>query len=570
RLARVAELAGDARAQLAPAAAARATAALLEIVTLLRQTEDELAAAAGGGDEAAAAVATLVAEKLDVAQRALLAAAGVAVDAWVERQTVVPGERLEARAVLWNAGESDVGELSLTVAGNAGFRLLAEQPAEPPRGRFATRVTVDRRLELELPAGAEPSVPYFLRAPLAGDLYDWHDAAPAERGAPFEAPPLVLAFRFTAGGVPIAVEREVVYRHGDQARGEVRRPLRVVPALEVAVTPPLVVWRIGETTTAPLAVEVRSNLDRPQRARLEVEVPDGWPAIPPREVAIDEPQGEQAVTLTVTAPPDLAAGRYPIAVAVAGEDGRRYAQAFELIDYEHVRPTPLPVPARVDVAAGTIHLPALGRVGYLRGASDRVPESLRAIGVPLELLDAAALLTGDLTSYDAIVVGSRAYETEPALARANGRLLDYVRGGGLLIVQYQQYAFVRGGFAPYPLDINRPHDRATDETEPVRLLRPEHPVFHHPNEIRAEDWDGWVQERGLYFAGTWDEAYAPLLAMADPEGVERQGALLVAPLGRGTYVYTGLAFFRQLPAGVVGAYRLFANLLALGEDDDGK
>lgn len=161
-----------------------------------------------------------------------------------------------------------------------------------------------------------------------------------------------------------------------------------------------------------------------------------------------------------------------------------------------------------------------------------------------------------------IVVGSRAYETDDALVANNQRLLDYARAGGRLVVQYQQYPFIQGGFAPFRLTIGRPHDRVTDEAAPVQLLEPAHPAFRIPNVLAAADWDGWVQERGLYFAREWDPAYRPLLEMGD--AAERlRGGLLIAPLGRGLYVYTGLAFFRQLPAGVPGAYRLFANLLAL-------
>jgi hypothetical protein len=211
-------------------------------------------------------------------------------------------------------------------------------------------------------------------------------------------------------------------------------------------------------------------------------------------------------------------------------------------------------------------MPALSHVGYVRGASDRVPETLAAIGVPLEMISADSLARGDLSRYDAIVIGSRAYETEPALVANNGRLLDYVKTGGLLIVQYQQYPFVDGGFAPYPLHMARPHDRVTDENAPVTILQPGHPAFHYPNEIGTDDWRGWVQERGLYFAHDWDTAYVPLLESHDPPPnppQELNGGLLVAPVGRGTYVYTGLSFFRQLPAGVPGAYRLFVNLLGL-------
>jgi len=160
-------------------------------------------------------------------------------------------------------------------------------------------------------------------------------------------------------------------------------------------------------------------------------------------------------------------------------------------------------------------------------------------------------------------VGPRAYETDPALVANNDRLLAYARDGGLLIVQYQQYPFVVGGFAAYPFTIARPHDRVTDETAPVALLDSAAPLFHVPNEIGPGDWQGWVQERGLYFAHDWDSTYHAVLELHDPGDPPLRGGLLIAPLGRGTYVYTGLAFFRQLPAGVPGAYRLFANLLAL-------
>jgi hypothetical protein len=180
------------------------------------------------------------------------------------------------------------------------------------------------------------------------------------------------------------------------------------------------------------------------------------------------------------------------------------------------------------------------------------------------LLDAPALAGGDLDPYAVIVIGSRAYETDTALTNHTDRLLDWVRRGGHLVVLYQQYEFTRSGYAPYPLTINQPHDRITDETSPVTVLQPAHAAFRAPNVIGPADWDGWPQERGLYFAGTWDAAYEPLLEMQDPGRPPVRGALLVARHGQGTFVYTGLSFFRALPAGVPGAFRLFFNLLELG------
>jgi hypothetical protein len=364
--------------------------------------------------------------------------------------------------------------------------------------------------------------------------------------------------------VPVTLEREVVHVHRDQALGEIRRPLRVVPRVEVAAAEGLLVWPTAQREPRHLQVTLDSHAAAPVRGRLEARVAgDSWPEIRPLSFAL-EPGEEKTLDLEVRPPASFTPGRYALQLAAVLEDGQRFDLALPLVDYPHIRATPQPKNAEVALSAADVRLPKLTRVGYVRGASDRVPEFLRQIGVPLELLDRADLLEGDLRRYDAVVVGSRAYETDPALARANHRLLDYAKGGGLVIVQYQQYPFIEGKFAPFALEIARPHDRVTDETAAIRLLDPKHPVFHTPNEIRPDDWKGWIQERGLYFPHTWDPAYVPLLSMADPEGPDLQGGLLVAPLGQGHYVYTGLAFFRQLPAGVPGAYRLFANLLAIG------
>jgi hypothetical protein len=330
----------------------------------------------------------------------------------------------------------------------------------------------------------------------------------------------------------------------------------------------LIVWPVSESAPRTVEVALTSHAAAPLAGRLGARVPPGWPPVEPVPFALEGPGERQPVRLTLTPPPDLAPGRYTIRVEAtvddpAGTGAASFDLAVPAVDYPHIRPTTWPKEATVEVSAADLALPPLRRVGYVRGASDRVPELLAEVGVPIELLDARRLDTADLSVYDAIVVGSRAYETEPALAEANRRLLDYARAGGLLIVQYQQYPFVDGGFAPFELSIARPHDRVTDETAPVRPLDPDHPALTTPNRIGAADWEGWVQERGLYFAHDWDAAYRPLLAMADPGGPELEGGLLVAPLGEGTYVYTGLAFFRQLPAGVPGAYRLFANLLGL-------
>jgi hypothetical protein len=351
-----------------------------------------------------------------------------------------------------------------------------------------------------------------------------------------------------------------VYRYRDQALGEVRRPVFVTRDVDVAIAPEELLWPIAATVREPkhFTVTVTNRARGAAAAVVRPTVPQGWPPIPAESLAFTREDESKSVLLSV-APPTVDAlqpGSYEV---------RAGAGWLEIIDYPHIRPRALTRMSSAQIRAARLALPGMGRVGYIRGAADRVPEALSAVGVPLELIGADSLVRGDLSRYDAIVIGSRAYETEPALVANNGRLLDYGRNGGLIIVQYQQYPFVDGGFAPYPLTIARPHDRVTDENAPVVPIDSTNPVLHYPNAIGAADWRGWVQERGLYFPRTWDTTYVPVLEMHDPwpPVMELQGGLLIAPLGRGTYVYTGLSFFRQLPAGVPGAYRLFANLLGL-------
>ena len=244
-------------------------------------------------------------------------------------------------------------------------------------------------------------------------------------------------------------------------------------------------------------------------------------------------------------------------------DGRTYREGADLIDYEHILRTPLFRASRTEIEVFPVSVAANLSIAYVMGSGDEGPDAIRRLGIEPVMLDESALASGDLSPFDVIVIGVRAYAVREDLQTHNDRLLEWARGGGTLIVQYNQYEYPRGDFAPYPVDISRPHDRITDETATVSLLEPDHPLFAGPNRIGPEDFEGWIQERSLYQLGTWDDRYVPLIEMTDPGDEPTRGSLLVAPLDRGLYVYTGLALFRQLPAGVPGAFRLFANLLSL-------
>lgn len=601
------ELAIATRASLVPAQLDRAVPALRQIVEALALARDALIEAPAEDGNRHALV--LIEEKQAIAGEALAAAAAIAVDAWTDRSTLVPGSDVEVTAVVWNAGNHDQLGPIIETDSAEGLAIAATREvtdeAATGRRRFRARPTRAYRLQMTVPARARPTIPYFLEpytakrhdqeqrlpappmqtgkrpqsealpanhlatkqlTPQRTDAYDWGNAPQATRGQPFGQPPLTLRFRLEIDGTPVILTREVVARSVDQAVGEVRRPLRVVPRFEVRLTPDLIVWPRGARQEAELELAVTSHADAAETVRLQLAIAGDWTVTTQDSVQL-APGETKRVPITLRATADLGTGRFALHAGVVDARGDAYDRAIDLVDYPHVRASTLPVHASTVVRTSDIALPSVERIAYLRGASDRVPEALGAIGLPVEVFDGATLQQTSLDSFDAVVVGSRAYETDPALGALNQALLDYARDGGTVIVQYQQYAFARGGFAPYSLDIHRPHDRATDETTPVRALVPGHRLLTVPNEIRSADWEEWVQERGLYFAGTWDDAYTPILAMADPEGVERSGALLVARVGEGWYVYTGLSFFRQLPAGVAGAYRLFANMLALGVEE---
>jgi LmbE family N-acetylglucosaminyl deacetylase len=508
------------------------------------------------------------AEQREILRGALAAAAGVSFDATAEDGVVIPGQRLQIEATVWNAGSAAIRLDSATVSAPPGWEVQRLDPAAAAVGPDSVTV---KRFAVPVAASAERSRPYFLRRPLAGALYDWSGVPADVRALPFDPPPVTAHAWLTVAGRGIELQREVVYRYRDQGIGEIRRPLFVTQPFEVVLAPSLVVWPVDGPFSGPrhFTVTVTNRTRGPAVGRVVVTVPRGWTATAAESLAFAREDETKSVVLTVSAPPPSAGGGDPattveLRAAVVGQDGARSEGALAVIDYPHIRPRPVVHPSTAEIRRARIALPPVARVGYVRGASDRVPEALAAVGVPIELLDADTLARGDLSRYDAIVIGSRAYEIDPALVANNGRLLDYARAGGLVVVQYQQYPFIQGGFAPYRLSIAQPHDRVTDETAPVTLLDSAHAAFRSPNVITARDWQGWVQERGLYFAHDWDSAYTPLLRMHDPGEAPLDGGLLVAPLGRGTYVYTGVAFFRELPAGVTGAYRLFANLLGLG------
>lgn len=342
-----------------------------------------------------------------------------------------------------------------------------------------------------------------------------------------------------------------------------KAPLRIVPAYTLAVEPTQAI-EVLATQHKPFDVYLRvhSYSAKPATVSIGLDVPDGLQSSAPAEAHFDG-VGDQYAKLTVTPPAKLAAGNFTI-TAYAKRGDEKFSTSLE----------PLPTvpsilwsePAQTVVHAFDINVPANLRVGYITAEGEMIPEALKRLGITVEMLDANALTFGDLSKYSAIVVGVRAYELRPELASANKRLLDYVSNGGTLVVQYNR-DFIWNKFlpAPYHATIGNPTPRITDETAEVKFLKPDDPLLNIPNKITTADFQNWVQERGLYYWSDFDAKYTPLLAMHDPGEKDLNGGLVYTPLGKGVYIYTGLAFFRELPEGVPGAYRLFVNLLSASQ-----
>jgi LmbE family N-acetylglucosaminyl deacetylase len=367
----------------------------------------------------------------------------------------------------------------------------------------------------------------------------------------------------TVAGYSFEVEQPVTHVQSSSTRVD-RVPLRIVPAYTLMVEPRQAVEVLAKKHVPfDVLLRVHSYATQAHQVSVGLDVPPGWTTTAPVEASF-QGSGDKYAKLTVTPPVKISPGNFTIAAyAELGED--KFTTSLEPLP---TLPTQLwTEPATCTVHAFAIAVPQNLRVGYITAESEPVPEALEQLGIHVEMLDAAALAFGDLSRFHAIVVGVRAYELRHDLPGANQRLLDYVSNGGTLVVQYERdFAWDRAQYAPYPSKISPaaggPLPRITDENSPVTFLRPDDPLLNTPNKITIEDFKGWVQERGLYFWTQFDPKYTALLAMNDPGEPDQNGGLVYAHYGKGTYIYTGIAFFRQLPEGVPGAYRLFVNLLS--------
>ena len=386
---------------------------------------------------------------------------------------------------------------------------------------------------------------------------------------PFPPPALRANLEYTAT-IPdkharSTITAAVVTPFVDDAGKPAARPLAIVPTFSVMLEPGTQVISTHNGSTSTVTVGISSNLSRPVHGELRLQLPQGWRS-EPENVPIDlDHRGEKRDLQFKVFPSGLQEGRTTIS-AVLESGGDNYTEGYTLVTREDLGSFYYYQPARQRVSIVDVRAPHDLRIGYIMGAGDDIPTVLQQIGMNVALIPAEKLANEDFTQYGAIVLGIRAYDTQKDVASNNKKLLDFVSAGGTLVVQYNTGVgeFNTGKFTPYAAELSRA--RVSVEEAPVEILAPDDSVFHFPNAITSHDFDGWIQERGLYFMDKWDDHFKALLACHDPGEDPQKGGLLQAQYGKGTYIYTGYAFFRQVPAGVPGAVRLFVNLLSAGHE----
>ncbi|MBL8233479.1 MAG: PIG-L family deacetylase [Bryobacterales bacterium] len=496
-------------------------------------------------------------QKLRELDETLVQCLGIWADASVDRWSVTPGSTVRVQTNVVERMPAPVEFLGVRFAGVAGAANVEAQAT------LAHNEPVQNRVEWKIPADAAYSNPFWLAKPKQGALYGVDSQQLI--GQAENRPPLMAHFRFRLDGVEFVAARPVLNRYVDSVRGELTRPVVIAPPVSVELADSVIMFPSAALRTVD--VMVRANQPKASGV-IKLRAPQGWtvtPAEHPFELA---ESGQQATVHFQVKPPASEATAQLEAVAVMG--GSEYGHSMHTVSYPHIPPQTVFAHAQAKLVRADIRTLSK-RIGYIMGSGDEVPDSLRQIGMEVTLLSDADLAAVDLTRFDAIVAGVRAFNTRPALRANFQRLLNYAEKGGTLVVQYNVLEGFPGresrestkNLGPYPLQLSR--DRVTVEDSPIQIPNPNHPLLRAPNAISKRDFDGWIQERGLYFAREFDAKYESLFAAQDPGEDWLPGGMLYTRYGKGAYVFTAYAWFRQLPAGVPGAYRIFANLLSAGK-----
>jgi LmbE family N-acetylglucosaminyl deacetylase len=469
----------------------------------------------------------------------------------------IPGQEFAVTVHLDNPQSSalTLNRVWLETPGDEKWTDAQESPAPAavPAG-----AAIDQRIDTKVPDDAKATRPYFTRPNDEQPYYDILDAR--YRNLSLAPYPLAAWAEFNYQGVPVRLGQVVQTMRRENGQGVVLNPLMITPAVSVRIAPQAGITPLGKKSFA-LSALVHSEATEGSKGTVRLQLPPGWRAEPETaQFSVERAGEEQNVGFQVF--PDRLEEKPYTVTALAESGGREYREGFKSTGYSGLRPYNLYLPATYRTSGVNVKVAQGLRVGYVTGTGDDVPSSLENIGIKTEFLSRQDLAQGDLQKFDVIVLGVRAYAARPELATNNSRLLDYVKNGGVMVIQYNTGEYDHN-YGPYPLSVPNNAERVVDETSAMQFLDAKSPVLNWPNQITPKDFTGWVEERGHGFVKSWDAHYEAPLETHDTDQDPQKGGLVYAKYGKGVYAYVAFALYRQLPDGVPGAYRLFANLLSL-------
>ena len=542
----------------------KSAAAVAKGILILTRSIEKVEGSALSSPAKAPLLQALRSKLLDF-QNAAAAVLGIYMVARSEDLMGVPGEKEQVTVNFYNRGSEPVKLRKLTLITALGTVTPAstnprlDDQAGSSTHRFTVEIAKNAKMteqfwHLENPRGAR-----YKTSPTADEF------------APFGEPEITAEAVYIFQHIEIPIRAIVRAQAGNQLRGPDFTEFQIVPALSLVLDPD---FKIAPVLPKPKEYEFRvsilNNLKSGARGTLKLQTSAGWHVRPVESQFALSRKGETySTSFFVQVPAGSQPTDYPVQ-AIATMDGQEFKNGYQIISYPENWTRNFYHPARAKIEIFDVKTPPNLTVGYIPGAGDEVPEAIEQLGVKVQMISASDLAFGDLSRFSAIVTGIRAYNVNEDLKANNQRILDYVNRGGTLIVQYvRPEQGTRGAgapsysFGPYPMTVSD-SERITDEDSPIKILDPANPVFNQPNKITESDFQGWVQERGLYFMSKWDSHYKALLSGYDPGEQPKDGGMLIAQYGKGNYIYTGYAWFRQLPAGIPGAFRIFANMISLG------
>ncbi|UOB17247.1 PIG-L family deacetylase [Abyssalbus ytuae] len=482
----------------------------------------------------------------------ILACSGLYIEAITQKQTASPGDSLNINFEITNRSNIPFKINNIQIKPEDNSLDINESLDTNVQNKYA--------LSLKVNNNRDYSSPYWLNQPPGLGMYNVNN--PLLIGKPETPAPYTAVFNIALHNITIPFTKEVIYKYAKPDKGEVYEPFTILPQVTAGIENKVNIF--SNNHPKDIAVKVKSHTKN-IGGILTLKCPSGWNVSPESlNFELNKDNEEKTFHFKITPPLHENEGYINPQVIL---NNQIFDKELTEINYDHIKKQSVLLPAKTK--AVKLNIKKAGQnIGYVMGAGDEVPESLRQIGYNVILINPEEIETGSLEKYDAIVMGIRAYNVLDELKFKQKYLLEYVKSGGTLIVQYNTAGWQGLQFenlAPYNLKVSR--DRVTDENAEVTFLAKNHSIFNFPNKISSKDFDGWVQERGLYFPNEWGTEFTPLLSVHDKGEKPKNGSLLVAPYGKGYYIYTGLSFFRQLPPGVTGAFKLFANMLSIGKSE---